>query len=210
MLVLFAVVAAARADDITLTDGRAFKDAKVLSQTPTHVTIRHAAGMNQISKAVLPDDLRAKYPIDQEAADKSRGKDAAAREENQRRVAALQEAQKIKAANFVADTPAEIPVAERVRELAEMEIKRYFKRPESAEFRHSKIFQPLQGWDYYEVVGTSGATNGLGTMVWGSHRVIVKYHGVGDRLELIYLEMAGTPKEGSWENKSAPPANRRS
>lgn len=75
-LALFAATAAARAETITLTDGRVFADAKILSQTPTHVTVRHGAGMIQIAKTLLRGDLRAKYPVDEAAAAAAKKKDA--------------------------------------------------------------------------------------------------------------------------------------
>jgi hypothetical protein len=72
MLALFAAIAAARADDITLTDGRIFKDAKITGQAPMHVTIRHAGGINKVAKATLPEALRAAYPVDEVAAERAR------------------------------------------------------------------------------------------------------------------------------------------
>jgi hypothetical protein len=52
----------------TLTDGRLVQVSKVLSQTPTHVTVRCAEGLLQIDKRQLPAELQEKYPYDSAAA----------------------------------------------------------------------------------------------------------------------------------------------
>lgn len=52
----------------TLTDGRVVQVSKVLSQTPTHVTVRCAEGLLQIDKRQLPTELQEKYPYDSTAA----------------------------------------------------------------------------------------------------------------------------------------------
>lgn len=204
MLALFAAVAAARAESITLTDGRVFEEAKITTQTPTHVTVRHQGGLQQVPKKLLPAELAAKYPIDEVAAEKARVRAEAASRLNQDRVAALQAAAAARRASMPDDAPV-VSIEERARIMAEEEMKKFFRRPDSAQFKHTKIHRPMDGWDYIEVAGRSAGKNGLNEMVWDSHRVIIKHHATGDRLELIYLEMAGTPKVGSWENKSAPP-----
>jgi DNA-binding protein H-NS len=56
------------AADITLKDGRTFKDATIVSQTPRKVTIKHAAGLGSVAKDLLPSELLAQYPIDEAAA----------------------------------------------------------------------------------------------------------------------------------------------
>ena len=56
------------ASDLTLTDGRILKDAKIVSQTPLTVFIKHAAGLSSVSKKILPPELLAQYPIDESAA----------------------------------------------------------------------------------------------------------------------------------------------
>lgn len=94
-LVLFAVllslVGVVRGQDQVwaLTDGRTVAVSKVLSQSPTHVTVRCAEGLLQIDKRQLPPEIQAKYPYDGEAAaavqleqeqDKARREALAARE----------------------------------------------------------------------------------------------------------------------------------
>jgi hypothetical protein len=56
--------------DITLTDGRVFREAVFVSENPLRITVRHSEGLAQIEKAKLPDDLLARYPIDREAAER--------------------------------------------------------------------------------------------------------------------------------------------
>lgn len=72
MLVLFAAVTAARAEDITLTDGRTLRDATIISQAPMHITVRHSGGLMQVAKNILPEHLRTTYPPDKAAAERER------------------------------------------------------------------------------------------------------------------------------------------
>lgn len=68
ILVAAAASAISLAADISLTDGRVFKDATVMSQTPLKVVIRHAAGLSSVTKQLLPPELQARYPVDEAAA----------------------------------------------------------------------------------------------------------------------------------------------
>lgn len=68
ILSLFILHNLAYATDLTLTDGRVLKDAAIISQTPLTVTIQHAAGLSSVTKAMLPPELKAKYPADETAA----------------------------------------------------------------------------------------------------------------------------------------------
>lgn len=56
------------ASEITLKDGRVLKDAKIVSEAPLKVTIKHAAGLGSVDKALLPAELQAQYPINEAAA----------------------------------------------------------------------------------------------------------------------------------------------
>ncbi|MFT3870101.1 MAG: hypothetical protein QM715_16760 [Nibricoccus sp.] len=56
------------ADDVTLADGRVFKDAIIVSETPRTVTLRHATGLCSVAKPLLPAELQAKHPVDEAAA----------------------------------------------------------------------------------------------------------------------------------------------
>ena len=69
VLALMAVVLV-RAEPQTwvLTDGRTVAVVKVLSQTPTHVTVRTEDGLQQIDKRQLPEALRAQFPYDEAGA----------------------------------------------------------------------------------------------------------------------------------------------
>lgn|ERR1035437_4351636 len=57
-----------RAEEITLKDGRVFKDAQVVSQSPTKVMIRYPGGVSSVAKSLLPERLLAQYPIDEKGA----------------------------------------------------------------------------------------------------------------------------------------------
>ncbi len=63
--------------DLTLSDGRIFREAVMVSENPLRITVRHVDGLAQIEKATLPAELLARYPIDQEAADREQAEAAA-------------------------------------------------------------------------------------------------------------------------------------
>jgi TPR repeat protein len=65
-----------RAEDIVLKDGRAFKDAKVISETPTTVFIRYQGGATSVAKTLLPEKLRAQYPLAAKAVAEAKAKEA--------------------------------------------------------------------------------------------------------------------------------------
>jgi hypothetical protein len=56
------------ATDLTLTDGRVYKNATIMSQTPLTVIVKHSAGLSSVSKNILPPELRTRYPADETAA----------------------------------------------------------------------------------------------------------------------------------------------
>src|SRR5688500_1341367 len=68
LLLFFAIASLACAADLKLTDGRTFKDYRILSPTPTTVVVRHAGGAAKIPKQLLPADVLKSFPIDEEAA----------------------------------------------------------------------------------------------------------------------------------------------
>ena len=92
-LAFFAAVAAAFAQDaapvvlgdLQLTNGRTYKAASVVSDSPIRLTIRHAGGLAQIEKRHLPAELQARFPADTAAHEK------AEREAAERRAAAAAE-----------------------------------------------------------------------------------------------------------------------
>lgn len=99
--------ALASAADIALPDGRIFREASIVGQSPTAVTIRHAEGFAQVEKAKLPPELAAQYPVDAAAA-------AATEAESQRRAAALSAAQAAKAQQ-IRSSPSRTPAVSAVR-----------------------------------------------------------------------------------------------
>jgi hypothetical protein len=80
MLALLATAAVARSQDasavklgdITLTDGRLYKATALVSETSTHITVRHEGGIAKLEKAKLPEAMRTQYPVDQAAADREK------------------------------------------------------------------------------------------------------------------------------------------
>ncbi len=71
MLVL-AVVAQLGAADLTLTDGRTYKNWTFLRQTPYTISLRCDKGIATVSKRLLPPELAVQYPIDEAAAEQER------------------------------------------------------------------------------------------------------------------------------------------
>ena len=69
-ILLLSLLVTGRAEDQVwaLTDGRVVTVNKVLSQTPTHVTVRCTVGLLQIDKRKLPPELQEKFPYDSAAA----------------------------------------------------------------------------------------------------------------------------------------------
>jgi hypothetical protein len=135
MLVLFAAIAAARADDITLTDGRSFAGVTITGQTPRHITIRHSSGIAQIEKTSLPPSLRALYPVDEVAAERARlafeerRAAAAVEREAQAKLILAQRAIDI-AAREAAEASAKkegVSALKLARERAERDAERYFR-----------------------------------------------------------------------------------
>jgi hypothetical protein len=81
-LLLFLALPVAAAD-LELSDGRIFKDFRIISQTHSTVMVRHARGMAKVDKALLPPSLQDRYPIDREAAASEEEKAQAARAKKQ-------------------------------------------------------------------------------------------------------------------------------
>jgi hypothetical protein len=65
---LFVAGVALRADDITLTDGRVYKNATIISHTVTSATIETDNGGAIVPLEKLPPDLQKKCGYDPDAA----------------------------------------------------------------------------------------------------------------------------------------------
>ena len=96
---LFLAASITHAADIALTDGRVFRDASVLSQTPRTVVIKHADGLSGVAKTLLPAELAARYPLDEAAAREADRQSAEARA----RADAFHRAEALRAAQLRAD-----------------------------------------------------------------------------------------------------------
>lgn len=77
--------------DLALTNGRVMRSVVILSQTGLAINVRHAGGLTKIEKQLLPPDLLARFPIDEEQAarEERAAKEGLARREEQAQVAAL-------------------------------------------------------------------------------------------------------------------------
>jgi hypothetical protein len=89
------IPAALTAADLTLRDGRTLRDYRILSQSPSTVTVRHAAGLAKVDKAQLPDELAAQYPVDPAAVVAEQQANECARAEHAAQVAAAREAKRV-------------------------------------------------------------------------------------------------------------------
>ena len=78
--------------DITLRDARVLKDARIVSQTPRNVTVRHAGGLSSVAKTLLPAELQAKYPVDEAAAQAADDKARLVREDSKVQASPAKEA----------------------------------------------------------------------------------------------------------------------
>ncbi len=111
--ITFALFAASSicAADIALLDGRILRDAAVINEDATTVTIRHASGLVQIEKTKLPESLAAEHPSDPAQAkleaerlrSEAAARDAAAKE------LYLERLKLAAAANALAPAPVEEP-----------------------------------------------------------------------------------------------------
>ncbi len=82
-----AMVGRAETQQWALTDGRTVTVVKVLSQNPTHVTVRCPDGILQIDKRQLPEALQEQYPYDAVAAAAKQSAEAAASQAAQEQAA---------------------------------------------------------------------------------------------------------------------------
>lgn len=91
LVLLLALLVSVRAEDQvwSLTDGRVVKVGKVLSQSPTHVTVRCTEGLLQIDKRQLPPELQEKYPYDSAAGEEAQRR--AQEDQSRREVQAAQQ-----------------------------------------------------------------------------------------------------------------------
>jgi hypothetical protein len=109
MLALLAIASVAHAQDvppvklgdITLTDGRLYKGAAFVSETPTHITVRYEGGIAKLDKAKLPEAMQARYPVDQAAAAREKAEEETRKamiEADRRKLRAYEQAQAAKIA----------------------------------------------------------------------------------------------------------------
>ena len=144
-LLAFAAALPASAADLTLTDGRTFHDATIVSQTPRKVVIKHTDGLSGVEKTLLPADLSARYPIDEAAALEAERQAAEARayadafHKAEAERAALIRLEREQTARHNAQVAA-LEAAERRAESAEAELSR---RPTVVVYRDTGYFSPF-------------------------------------------------------------------
>jgi hypothetical protein len=63
-----AAVISLRSADLRLTNGREFKNYRIMSETATTVTVFYEDGAAKVEKSLLPPDVRSAHPIDEKAA----------------------------------------------------------------------------------------------------------------------------------------------
>lgn len=155
---------------ITLTNGKVFEKAEVVSQSAEYVTLRFAGGMAQVEKRLLPEELQAKYPLNEKAVEAER--DRQERERVRAETRAEQKAERRAVASnrsAATSTPASTPpTLDTLEGSLESEAKRraaiYFRNKRYASgsevtLTRDLLFEPMetiQGWsNRYRAKGTA-------------------------------------------------------
>lgn len=163
------------ASDITLTDGRVFKDAVVISQSTGRVCIRHSGGLTQVEKYLLSGDLAVRFPADAAAVEREDARlGAAAQAAEQRRLEMAERTRRLEAAHAPVQrgpSPQEHAEAlewarmKQIREFVEDYARSYFERTAGASWSFSSGAEiedpePMSGWDnQWRVAGLIGTKN---------------------------------------------------
>ncbi|HLP06955.1 MAG TPA: hypothetical protein VK178_02235 [Opitutaceae bacterium] len=174
-----ALVAGAGAETIRLTDGRTFESARVISASPGRVCIRHAGGLVQVERGLLPPELAERFPADPEAVaaeDAKRVSDAERKAVKDERAA-----EEFKMAARTAQ-PAPQPVAasaDAIRETAEDYARSYFRNKYQSGANDSVTLrvmvetedpQEMSGWmDQWRVSGEASFTQ-YRSYGWGTYQ----------------------------------------
>ncbi len=138
------MVSSAFATTITLSDGRSFKEAEIVSETPLTVVIKHSDGLSSVSKKHLPSALQEKHPLDEAAAAANEKKADIAREAAKK----ARDEERKKVARIMAQR--ETDMAERLA-LEEKSIEDQKRRTDSAregaEYSLESYFRDKFSWD---------------------------------------------------------------
>ena len=178
LLILFAFVTTAHSQDaeptklgdVKLSDGRVYKAAIFVSETPTHITVRHEGGLAKLDKAKLPAAMRSQYPIDQAAAERERAAEETSKakiESDRRKLRDYEQAQSAKAARerrttattnaaqAASEEARAAATADQARQAAQRGAENYFRttwRPGNTAVRVTDLlvtmetFEPKPGW----------------------------------------------------------------
>ncbi|MFT3829499.1 MAG: hypothetical protein QM691_07290 [Opitutaceae bacterium] len=185
----------AGAETIRLTDGRIFDSARVISASAGRVCIRHAGGLVQVERSLLPPELAERFPADPQAV---------AAEDAQRAADAEHTAAKDERATeefrAVARTtrPAPEPVAaspDTIRETAEDYARSYFRNKYQSGANDAVTLrvmvetedpQEMSGWsDQWRVSGEASFSQ-YRSYGWGT------YQKERRRFEVVVYAPAGT------------------
>ncbi len=121
------LAAGATAETIRLADGRTFEQARVVSASPGRVCIRHAGGLTQVERGLLPADLAERYPADEQAVAAEDAKRAADAERKAERDARAAEEFRRWERLTPPDTSPPAPSPELIRDTAEDYARSYFQ-----------------------------------------------------------------------------------
>ncbi len=150
------------AADIVLSDGRVFKEAKVISQSSGRVCIRHSEGLAQVEKYLLTGELAERFPADVAAVEREDARLAAAAQAAEQRRLEIAEQRRQLHTPAVALQPAPSPEehAQRLEEARMREIRTmvesyarsYFERMPGSTWVFSSGIEvddpePMSGWD---------------------------------------------------------------
>lgn len=197
-VLLLAAATLAGADTIRLTDGRTFADARIVSASPGRVCIRHAGGLVQVERTLLPPELAEKYPADPQAV---AAEDARRAADAERQAARDEQRVERTRAEHRAARPLPEPVGpepEAIRAAAERYARDFFQNKYQAGSNDALTLrvavntedpEPMAGWqDQWRVAGEAAFTH-YRSAGWGS------FQKDNRRFEVVVYAPAGaTPR----------------
>ena len=168
LVLALAMATLVSAADITLTDGRVFREAVVVSASAGRVCLRHPGGFVQVDKALLTGELAERYPADASATareDSRLAADAQAKAERDSRAAEQIRTARQSTHSSASDEPAADLAAETIKEVAREYAQSYFERNQPGSTNSWSFSmgcsvsepEPMAGWiDQWRVSGEVG------------------------------------------------------
>jgi hypothetical protein len=175
---LLAVIPAP-ADTITLTDGRTFAEARIISASAGRVCIRHTDGIAQVERSLLPPELATRYPADAQAVAAEDARRAADAEKKTAQEEARDERHRTLAERAHPAPKPQVASAAEIEDAVVEYAKRYFRDKyqsgsnDSVTFNVSVETEPpaeMSGWlDQWRVAGEASFTH-YRSSGWGNYQ----------------------------------------